>query len=170
MKRAIILLLDSFGIGASADAAQYGDADADTFGHIAAACASGRANQEGVRQGPLNIPNLTMLGLGKAAKISSGHFPAGLNANAEVKALFGCAIEKSKGKDTPSGHWEIAGVPVLFDWGYFSSTTASFPPELIKTFIKTANLPGILGNKHASGTVIINELGDEHVKTGKPIV
>lgn len=170
MKRAIILLLDSFGVGATADAAKYGDANADTFGHIATACATGKANQLGIRQGPLNIPNLTMLGVGKAAEISSGYFPAGLDRDVEIKALFGCATENSKGKDTPSGHWEIAGVPVQFDWGYFSDTIPSFPSKLIETFIKAANLPGILGNKHASGTVIINELGDQHIRTGKPIV
>ena len=130
MKRAIILLLDSFGVGASADAAQYGDANADTFGHIAAACAAGKANRPGIRQGPLNIPHLTMLGIGKAAEISSGHFPAGLDPNAEINALFGCATENSKGKDTPSGHWEIAGVPVQFDWGYFSDTIPSFPSKI----------------------------------------
>jgi phosphopentomutase len=76
----------------------------------------------------------------------------------------------SSGKDTPSGHWEIAGLPVLFDWGYFTGKTDTFPPELLDKLIERANLPGVLGNCHASGTTIIAELGDEHVRTGKPIV
>ena len=79
-------------------------------------------------------------------------------------------MEKSSGKDTPSGHWEMAGVPVLFDWGYFTDRTNTFPPELIDRLVERAGLPGVLGNCHASGTTIIAELGDEHVRTGKPIV
>lgn len=170
MKRAIVLLLDSFGIGASADAKKYGDQNANTLGHIAQWCAEGKADQSGVRHGPLNIPYLTQLGLAQAAKISCGHFPVGLDANAVVTGLYGAAVEQSHGKDTPSGHWEIAGVPVLFDWGYFTEQQNCFPQQLLKDFIQQAKLPGVLGNKHASGTVIINEFGDEHVKTGKPIV
>ena len=170
MKRTIVLLLDSFGIGATADAANYGDIGADTFGHIAAQCATGKADQLNLRHGPLSIPHLTKLGLAKAAKISSGHFPSSLDSKIDAEALFGCATELSKGKDTPSGHWEIAGVPVLFEWGYFATQVPCFPDALINNFIKEAKLPGILGNKHASGTVIINELGDQHLKTGKPIV
>ena len=75
----------------------------------------------------------------------------------------------SKGKDTPSGHWEIAGVPVPFEWGYFPQTLPTFPPELIAEFVRRANLPGILGDKHASGVPIIQEFGEEHIRTGKPI-
>ena len=170
MKRAIILLMDSFGVGATADAASYGDAGANTLGHIAQWCAAGKANITDGRQGDLHLPNLTRLGLGKAAEISSGDFPEGFNPNVEIAALYGAAAEKSKGKDTPSGHWEIAGVPVLFDWGYFSGSENCFPETLLADFIAQANIPGTLGNKHASGTEIINELGDEHIKTGMPIV
>jgi phosphopentomutase len=82
---------------------------------------------------------------------------------------FGHAKELSRGKDTPSGHWEIAGVPVDFDWGYFPLTVPTFPAELTDALIEEAKLPGILGNCHASGTTIIAELGEEHIKTGKPI-
>lgn len=170
MKRAIVLLMDSFGVGATKDADKYGDAKANTLGHIAQWCAEGKADRDGVRQGALNLPNLTMLGLGKAAEVSCGHFPEGLDPDAEVAALFGAAAEKSKGKDTPSGHWEIAGVPVLFDWGYFSGGENCFPKSLLQDFIQQTGVPGTLGNKHASGTEIINELGDEHIKTGMPIV
>jgi phosphopentomutase len=169
MRRAIVLLFDSFGVGASADAEHYGDTGANTLGHIAKWCKEGKANQDGGRQGPLHLPNLTMLGLGKAGEVSCGEFPAGLNPDAEVAALYGCAAEKSFGKDTPSGHWEIAGVPVLYEWGFFTEDP-SFPDNLLNDFISQNNLPGILGNKHASGTVIINELGDESVQTGKPIL
>jgi phosphopentomutase len=167
-KRAIILVLDSFGIGATADAAQFGDTGADTLGHIAAACASGKADKSGVRSGPLHVPNLARWGLGRAAEISTGSVPPGLDAG-RLEGAYGCAAETSIGKDTPSGHWEIAGCPVPFDWGYFPRETPCFPPELIAQLLREFNLPGILGDKHASGTEIIAELGQEHIRTGKPI-
>ncbi len=163
MKRAIILVLDSFGIGATADADIFGDAGADTLGHIAQQRAQSAA-------GPLRLPNLARLGLYHASKESTGAFPAGVDTSLEVIGAYGHAAELSSGKDTPSGHWEIAGVPVLFDWGYFTDKTNTFPAELLDKLIERANLPGVLGNCHSSGTTIIAELGDEHVRTGKPIV
>lgn len=169
-KRAIVLLMDSFGIGYSADASDF-DKGANTLGHIAQACAEGKADIPGKRQGSLHIPNMAKLGLVHAAIASNHNQPlAGLTAPPQVTGAYGYAKENSHGKDTPSGHWEIAGVPVLFDWGYFPPTYPSFPDKLIADFIKQANLPGILGNKHASGTTIIDELGAEHMATGKPIV
>jgi phosphopentomutase len=170
MSRAFIILLDSFGIGASADAAKYGDVGADTLRHIADYCAEGKADKPGTRQGPLHVPNLTRLGLNGAAIISQGAPVAGLSQDVKIEGAYGCAVEHSLGKDTPSGHWEIAGVPVMFDWGYFPPEYPSFPSDLIDAFVQRGNLPGVLGNRHASGTEIIAELGDEHVKTGKPIV
>ncbi len=162
MARAIILVLDSFGIGATADAEAFGDAGSDTFGSIARVrAAAGK---------PLQLPNLGRLGLFHAGRESTGSFADGVDASAEVIGAYGHAAELSSGKDTPSGHWEIAGVPVLFDWGYFTDRTDTFPPELIDKLIERADLPGVLGNCHASGTTIIAELGDEHVRTGKPIV
>ena len=152
MKRAFIMVLDSFGIGATEDAERFGDVGADTLGHIAEACAKGEADNG--RKGPLNLPNLTRLGLAKAHEGSTGFIPAGMDGNAE---------------DTPSGHWEIAGVPVLFEWGYFSDHENSFPQELLDKLVERANLPGYLGNCHSSGTVILDQLGEEHMKTGKPI-
>jgi phosphopentomutase len=92
-----------------------------------------------------------------------------MDGNAEVIGAYAWAHELSSGKDTPSGHWEIAGVPVLFDWGYFSDHENSFPQELLDKLVKRANLPGYLGNCHSSGTVILDQLGEEHMKTGKPI-
>ncbi|AUX73758.1 phosphopentomutase [Erwinia pyrifoliae] len=167
MKRAFIMVLDSFGIGASKDADKFGDKGADTLGHIAGACFRGEADKG--RQGPLHLPNLTALGLGKAAEASSGKFPPGLDGNAEIIGAYAYASELSSGKDTPSGHWEIAGVPVLFDWGYFSDTQNSFPQELLDLLVEKAELPGYLGNCHSSGTVILDQLGEEHMKSGKPI-
>ena len=163
MGRAIILVLDSFGIGATADADKFGDQGSDTFGHIA------RARAESAT-GPLKLPNLARLGLFHASRDSTGQFPAGADPDVEIVGAYGYAEELSSGKDTPSGHWEIAGVPVLFDWGYFTKQSDTFPPELLAKLIDRAGLPGVLGNCHASGTTIIAELGDEHVKTGKPIV
>lgn len=168
MKRALILVLDSFGIGASPDAERFGDIGADTLGHIAKACFHDDANIN--RSGPLHLPNLTALGLAAAAKISTGNYPAGMTSTVEPVGAWGCAAELSNGKDTPSGHWEMAGVPVLFEWGYFRDVKNSFPQELLDTLIQEANLPGILGNCHSSGTTILDEFGEEHMRTGKPIV
>ena len=162
MSRAIILVLDSFGIGATADAENFGDAGSDTFGHIAAE----RARSS---DGPLQLPNLAKLGLFHASRDSTGNFPAGGSEDVEIVGAYGFAEELSSGKDTPSGHWEIAGLPVLFDWGYFTEKTNTFPPELLDQLVERAKLPGYLGNCHSSGTVIIEELGDEHVQSGKPI-
>ena len=162
MARAIILVLDSFGIGATADADKFDDVGSDTFGNIA------RVRAESGR--PLALPNLAKLGLFHAGAESTGNFAAGADPAVEIVGAYGHAAELSSGKDTPSGHWEIAGLPVLFDWGYFTDKTNTFPPELLDKLIERADLPGVLGNCHASGTTIIAELGDEHVRTGKPIV
>lgn len=168
--RVFIIMLDSLGLGAAADAEKYGDSGADTLGHIAEYCVQGKADKVGVRSGPLHLPNLTRLGLNGAAISSTGKSVEGLDANIVPQAKYGCAAELSLGKDTQSGHWEMAGVPVLFEWGYFPPQYPSFPEKLINTFVEQAKIPGVLGNKHASGTVIIEELGEEHQKTGKPIV
>jgi phosphopentomutase len=163
MTRAIILVLDSFGIGATSDADSFGDVGADTFGHIAEARASSA-------EGPLRLPNLASLGLFHAGEESTGKFHPGYDAEVKIIGAYGHAAELSSGKDTPSGHWEIAGVPVLFDWGYFTGEDGAFPAELLDELIERGGLPGLLGNCHASGTTIIAELGDEHVASGKPIV
>jgi phosphopentomutase len=165
--RAIILVMDSVGIGSAPDASAYGDAGADTVGHIAQACARGAADSA-AREGPLHVPNLARLGLGEACRLASGQVPPGL-ATRQMEGRYGCAAEVSKGKDTPSGHWELAGVPVPFDWGYFPRTVPCFPKEIMAQLCERAALPGILGNCHASGTEIISELGDEHIQSGKPI-
>ena len=168
MARAIIIVADSFGIGSAPDAAKFGDQGSDTLGHIAEHCAQGLADND-QRSGPLHIPNMVALGLGEAAKDATGRVPPGLDHGGAILGAFGHAKELSRGKDTPSGHWEIAGVPVDFDWGHFPQTVPTFPTELTDAFIKQAKLPGILGNCHASGTNIIADLGQEHIKTGMPI-
>jgi len=121
--RAIILVLDSFGIGATADAERFGDTGSDTFGHIARERATAGA--------PLVLPNLAKLGLFHASRDSTGEFPAGASTDVEIVGAYGFAEELSSGKDTPSGHWEIAGVPVMFDWGYFTEKQNTFPQELL---------------------------------------
>ncbi len=168
MPRAILCILDSVGIGGAPDAAAYGDVGSNTFGHIAEHAAAGKADRAGLRAGPLSVPNLDALGIGAAIKLSTGTLPPNLSATPKG-GRFGVGREVSKGKDTPSGHWEIAGVPVPFEWGYFSQTEPTFPSALIEEFITRAKLPGILGDKHASGTNIIAELGQESIRTGRPI-
>ncbi len=163
MGRAVILVMDSFGIGATDDADRFGDAGSNTLGSIA----SVRAGSD---EGPLKLPNLSRLGLMHAAEESAGKFPEGCERVTEIKGAYGFAAEQSSGKDTPSGHWEIAGVPVLFDWGYFTEKTSTFPAELLEKLAVRADLPGFLGNCHSSGTTIIEELGEEHIASGKPIV
>ena len=165
--RALILVMDSVGIGAAPDALNYGDEGADTVGHIAEACSAGKADSA-QRQGPLRLPNLVALGLGEACRLATGRIPSGLDGRVENPA-YGCASEISKGKDTPSGHWEIAGVPITFDWGYFPKIVPCFPRQLVEDLCKQAGLPGILGNCHASGTEIIADFGERHMRTGEPI-
>lgn len=168
--RVCILLMDSLGIGASLDAKHYGDEHANTFAHIVQACQEGRANKPGVRSGPLQIPHLASRGLYHAAIASSGVELYDLATLGAPNSYFGYAVEQSLGKDTPSGHWELAGVPVLFPWGYFPEQTPCFPTQLIQDLIQKCHIPGVLGQVHASGTEIIEALGEEHIRSGKPIV
>lgn len=154
--RAFIIVLDSFGIGSSVDASPE-DQGANTLLHIA-------------ENYPLKIPNLCALGLNEALKQSCGRYGKGLPILEKYSGSYGYAVEKSVGKDTPCGHWEIAGLPVIEDWGYFRDTKNTFPNELLERFIQEAKLSGVLGNCHASGTEILVQLGEEHIKTGKPIV
>lgn len=164
MARAVVVVLDSFGVGAAPDAARFGDTGADTLGHIAQWCAEqGR---------PLRLPHMVQLGLGHALQAATGRWPAGMAATNEVRGAFAAAAPLSAGKDTPSGHWELMGCPVPFDWGYFAPRPAGesvFPPALMQRWLTACGLEGSLGNCHASGTEIIARLGDQHVSTGWPI-
>src|SRR6185312_9022894 len=168
MSRAIVIVLDSLGVGAAADADAYGDRGADTLGHIVEACAAGRADSHR-RAGLLNIPHLAALGLIDAAEAARGAALPVVRPGSRA-GRFGYAAERSRGKDTPSGHWEMMGLPVEFDWGYFPRTQPCFPQELTEALIRRGVIGGILGNRHASGTQIVAELGDEHLRTAYPIV
>jgi phosphopentomutase len=154
MPRAFLLILDSLGIGGAPDAASFGDEGSNTLGHICEHMA-------------LNVPHMGSLGLGLAAEISTGRDPIG---TASIIGQYGCASEVSRGKDTITGHWEIAGVPLAFDWGYFPHTVPAFPEEFIRTLRERCKLPGFLSLAHASGTQVIEDFGEEHVRTGKPII
>ena len=173
MSRGFLVVLDSVGIGGAPDAAAFGDRGSDTLGHIAEACAAGNGDGHG-RSGPLGIPVLLSLGLGAAHRGAAGTEPPGLEAAAAGSGsragAWGHAAETSRGKDTPSGHWELAGVPVDFDWTYYPATVPAFPPEFTAALVRETGLPGVLGDCHASGTEIIARLGEEHVRTGRPIL
>ncbi|UMY16529.1 phosphopentomutase [Methylobacterium organophilum] len=169
MPRALLIVLDSVGIGGGPDAARYGDAGADTVGHIAECCAVGGGDRAGLRAGPLCLPNLAALGLGLACEGATGRLPPGLAPSGAVRGAYGHAVETAAGKDTPSGHWEIAGLPMREDWGHFPDTQPAFPPELVAALVEQAGLPGILGDRHAAGTAVIEAFGEEHLRTGKPI-
>lgn len=161
MARAIILMADSLGVGAAPDAEQFGDVGANTLAHLLAAYKEDKGEA-------LPLPNLTKLGLVDACE-AAGKEACEVAERTAPKAAWGYAKELSSGKDTPSGHWEMAGVPVLFDWGYFPNTQPCFPEEFVAELCKRAEIPGILGNCYGSGTVILEQLGEEHVKTGMPI-
>ncbi len=165
MARAFLIVMDSVGCGGAPDAADFGDAGSNTLGHIAEACAAGRA--EVGRSGPLRMPNLDGLGLGAAIKLASGLDAPGLGA--VPAGRWGAATEVSRGKDTPSGHWELAGVPVPWDWTYFPDTVPAFSPDLVALVCRLAGTEGILGNCHASGVPIIEQHCAEHLRTGWPI-
>lgn len=161
MARAIVLVIDGFGIGHAPDAADFGDVTANTFANLSKAF-----HQQEKRA--INLPNLAKMGLVQAAfEAGKGNFPV-VDQKPEQGA-YGYAAEISTGKDTPSGHWEMMGVPVLFDWGYFPKGGKAFPVELIEKINQKTGFDGILGDCHASGTDIINSLGQEHIKTGLPI-
>ena len=156
MSRAFLFVMDSVGIGGAPDAAKFGDEGSNTLGHIS-------------DHMKLNIPNLISLGVARAVKAASGS-EHGLDANAPVKGGWGYAVEVSQGKDTITGHWEMGGVPLQFAWGYFPQTVPAFPQSLLDEIITRAKLPGLLCMAHASGTQVIEDFGEEHVRTGKPII
>ena len=156
MARALLVVLDSLGIGAAPDAERFGDVGADTFGHILAECAP-------------KLPNLQSLGLHAAHALAHGR-ESEPHERPDPAATWAAMREQSTGKDTTSGHWEMCGVPVRFDWGYFSAHEQSFPTELLDALITRAGLPGVVGNCRASGTEILQRLGAEHIASGQPIV
>jgi len=149
MRRIVCLVADGFGVGEAPDAAKYGDVGSNTLAHTAAAV-------KGIR-----LPNLEKLGLGNLGKFE------GLPSVASPLARVGRLVERSEGKDTTTGHWELAGLVTRKAFALFPQ---GFPKELVEAFVREAGLPGVLGNKAASGTTIIEELGEESLATGKPIL
>ena len=166
MKRVILLVMDSLGIGSASDASSFGaagftDEGADTLGHIARAFTLAGT--------PLQLPNLAKLGLLESYKLKHGLYPAGMSPPEKIHGAWAYAKETSRGKDTPSGHWEIAGVPVSFEWSYFPRSTPFFPEPLSKQIFDQGLIAGSLGNCHGSGTEIIKQFGAEHIISGSPI-
>lgn len=167
-KKVIVLLFDSFGIGEAPDAKDFGDEGFDTLGHIVDHFKSNSKS--------LSLPNLSKKGLKKAAEHNRGQALALDIANGDEtieNAKYGYCAEISKGKDTPSGHWELAGVPVLFDWYYFTAKEGEscFDKEFIDRWIEESGLTdGFIDAGHASGTQVLEEFGCESCVTKKPIV
>ncbi|HEX5709315.1 MAG TPA: phosphopentomutase [Pyrinomonadaceae bacterium] len=147
-ERVVLIVLDSLGAGEMPDAAEWGDAGSDTLGHIC-------------DHRPVSLPNLEAYGLGHLRPL------ANVAAVERPRASFGRCALRSNGKDTTTGHWEMAGIVLE---KAFPTYPEGFPPSVLERFIKETNVPGVLGNVPASGTEIIKELGAEHVRTGKPIV
>lgn len=146
--RICLMVLDSAGIGEMPDAGDWGDAGADTLGHI-------------LESRKVSLPNMQRLGLGNIRPL------AGLPPVPDPIGSFGKCTLKSNGKDTTTGHWEMAGIVLE---KAFPTYPNGFPPRIIDEFVEEAAVPGVLGNIPASGTEIIKQLGEEHVRTGKPIV
>ncbi|MFU8780386.1 MAG: phosphopentomutase [Kiritimatiellia bacterium] len=148
-----LIVLDSVGIGAAPDADDYGDAGASSLAHTAQ------------RAGGLNVPTLQSLGLGNIPPLTDGKAVAGVPLNPAPRAAYGALRERSVGKDTTTGHWEIAGLELTKGLALFPPEFPSFPPDLIAA-IEQHTGRKIIGNKAASGTAIIDELGAEHMRTG----
>jgi phosphopentomutase len=148
-RRFVILVADSVGCGASPDAREYGDEGSDTIGNTSRAV------------GGLSLPNLGRLGVGNLTEI------AGVPPERAPRASYGKMQERSQGKDTITGHWEMMGIVLQEALRLFPD---GFPPEIVEPWVSSIGVPGVLGNRAASGTVIIQELGEEHQRTGKPIL
>ncbi|HEY0544112.1 MAG TPA: phosphopentomutase [Pyrinomonadaceae bacterium] len=146
--RMTLIVLDSLGMGEMPDAALWGDAGSDTLGHI-------------LESREVSLPNLRALGLGNIRQL------AGVPPVESPRGSFGRCALRSNGKDTTTGHWEMAGI--ILETA-FPTYPNGFPPKIIDRFINETGVPGVLGNVPASGTEIIKELGEQHVLTGKPIV
>jgi len=147
-KRILIMVLDGAGIGAMPDAPEWGDAGSDTLGHI-------------LESRALHLPNLQRYGLGNVRPLQN------VPPLSHPDGSFGRCTLKSNGKDTTTGHWEMAGIILEQAFPLYPN---GFPQSILDRFIAETQVPGVLGNVPASGTEIIKELGEEHVKTGKPIV
>lgn len=167
-KKVVVLLFDSFGVGEAPDAKDFGDEGFDTLGHI--------VDYFKTNAKSLSLPNLAKKGLKKVAEHNRGKALAiDISAGNEVveNSMYGYCAEISKGKDTPSGHWELAGVPVLFDWHYFTPQEGQscFDEAFIERWVAESDLvDGFIDAGHASGTAVLKEFGCESCVTKKPIV
>src|SRR5512140_2234193 len=148
-RRFVIVVADSAGCGAQPDAGEYGDEGSDTIGNTSRAV------------GGLSLPNLGKLGLGHLTAVQ------GVPPDLAARGFYGKMQERSKGKDTITGHWEMMGIVLQEALRLFPQ---GFPPEILDPWLRETGAPGVLGNRAESGTVIIQQLGEEHQRTGKPIV
>jgi phosphopentomutase len=148
-RRFAVLVADSVGVGEMPDADDYGDGGSDTLAHVARAA------------GGLRLPNLGRMGIGNLTAV------AGVPPDPAPTASWGRMAERSPAKDTTTGHWEMMGVPLEVPFRRFPD---GFPAEILDPWLAATGAPGVLGNRAASGTAILDELGAEHVRTGKPIV
>lgn len=169
MARAFLFVMDSVGLGGAKDAAHFNDTGSNTVGHILEHTENGQADKPGLREGPLHCPNLADLGFFHALELASNHPLAKTKQVPSPIGFWGTSDEVSNGKDTPSGHWEIAGTPVKFDWGYFPFEKPAMPQELLDQIYKEAGIGGSLANCHSSGTEAIATFGRAHIKSGLPI-
>ena len=165
MSRVFLIVMDSVGCGGAPDAKDFGDEGACTLGNIISTCSSGGANIG--RTGSLNVPNFKSLGLDSILELSVSS--DNTKALEKPKGLWGVATPTSPGKDTPTGHWELLGVPLPWKWKYFKNKQVSFSTEIIKLIQELSETKGILGNCHASGTEIIERYGKQHLNSGWPI-
>ncbi len=149
INRVILIVIDSVGVGCMPDSLSYGDKECNTLSHVAQ------------KNNGLNIPVMESLGIGNIEGVFA------LNKNQQAKGAYGRMAEMSKGKDTITGHWEMTGIHIK---NMFKTFPEGFPERIIEEFVKKTGIPGVLGNKVASGTEIIKELGKEHIKSRKPIV
>ncbi len=148
-RRVFLIVLDSLGVGALPDAASFGDEGTHTLDHIVEAA------------GGLEVPNLVALGLGHVPGVTR------VTRTPNPRGAFGRCAERSPGKDTSTGHWEMMGCVLEQQFPVFPE---GFPPSIIDEFVRRARLPGVLCNAPASGTEVLERLGAEHVESGKPIV
>jgi phosphopentomutase len=156
LNRVVVVVLDGVGAGELPDASVYGDQGSNTLGNVAREYQKKTGTE-------IKLPNLQQLGLGNITSMK-GIAPC---ANGQGAGAFGRAVEQSKGKDTTSGHWEMAGLVVTQPFVTFPD---GFPKDVVDRWVSENHLPGVLGNKIASGTTILEELGQQHIKTGMPIL
>ena len=156
-ERVILIVLDSVGVGAAKDASRFGDQNANTLGHISEWCSQHLSQ--------FSLPNMAAWGLGQLLNNGKGAF--GISLCPSPKAAVGYMTELSPGKDTTTGHWEMAGNVLREEFPVYEK---GFPKELLEQWCRENSLPGWLCNKPASGTTVIDEFGEEHLRTGKPIV